>query len=144
MSYNSEIVPHHISKRMYFLNGCWITGSFDTKFTTIVQVDPILQKSKDTKIDNVLNLEWVCFLVTCINVFDISIIFVGPPRGRKWINSNHDIHCEKGSCITFEWIQCHPVLDACWTSLPMGQKKCAAAFWWLIGLVFKGVLTSIW
>ena len=49
---------------MYFLNSCQISGYFDTKFTTIVQIEPILGKSKDPKIDNILNLERVYFLVT--------------------------------------------------------------------------------
>ena len=39
-------------------------GHFDTKITIIAQIEQILQESKDPKIDNILNLERVYFLVT--------------------------------------------------------------------------------
>ncbi len=40
--------------------------SFDTKLITMVQIEPISQRSRDTKIDNILNLERVYILVTCV------------------------------------------------------------------------------
>ncbi len=52
-----------INKSMDFLNSCRISGHFDTRFTTIAQIEQILQESKDPKIDNILNLERVYFLV---------------------------------------------------------------------------------
>ncbi len=64
MNYHGEGTLQSINKRMYFLNSCRISGYFDTKFTTMVQIEPILFKFKDQKIDNILNLEQVYFLVT--------------------------------------------------------------------------------
>ncbi len=58
-----------INKRMYFLNSCQISSHFDTSFTTIAQIEQILQESKDPKIDNILNLERVYFLVTRVTGF---------------------------------------------------------------------------
>ena len=59
MSYNSESALKSINRRSYFPHACRISGYFDTKFIIIAQIEPILQKSKDTKIDNILNLERV-------------------------------------------------------------------------------------
>ncbi len=64
MSYHSESALKSINRRSYFPNACRISGYFDTNFIIIAQIEPILQKSKDTKIDNILNLEQVYFLVT--------------------------------------------------------------------------------
>ncbi len=64
MSYHDKGTIQSIKKRKHLLNGCRISGYFDTKFTTIAQIELILQKSKDPKIDNILNLEQVYFLVT--------------------------------------------------------------------------------
>ena len=50
MSYHSESALKSINKRRYIFQ--------------IAQIEPILQKSKDTKIDNILNLGQVYFLVT--------------------------------------------------------------------------------
>ncbi len=46
------------------MNSCRIAGHFDTRFTTIAQIEQILHESKDPEIDNILNLERVYFLVT--------------------------------------------------------------------------------
>ena len=64
MSYHSESAFPPINKRRSFPNACRIFGYFDTKCTTIVQIEPILQKFEDPKIDKILNLERVYFLVT--------------------------------------------------------------------------------
>ena len=64
MNCHGENTLQPINKRMYFLNSCRISGHFDTKFTTIAQIEKILQEYKDPKIDNILNLERVYFLVT--------------------------------------------------------------------------------
>ena len=53
-----------INNRVHFLNSWRISGYFDTKFTTIAQIEQILQESKDPNIDKILNLERVYFLVT--------------------------------------------------------------------------------
>ncbi len=66
MSYHSESALQPINKRMYFLNAWRISDYFDTKCTTIVQKEPILQKSENPQIDNILNLERVYFLMTCV------------------------------------------------------------------------------
>ena len=66
MNYHSESAFQPINKKRYFSNACRISGYFDTKCTTIVQIEPILQKSEDLKIDNILNLEQVYFLMTRI------------------------------------------------------------------------------
>ncbi len=39
-----------INKSMDFLNSCRISGHFETRFTTIAQIEQILQESKDPKI----------------------------------------------------------------------------------------------
>ena len=57
------------------MNGCWISGYFDTKYTTIVQIEPILQKSEDSEIDNILNLEQVYFLGTLCWAFGVLCSF---------------------------------------------------------------------
>ena len=64
MNCHGENNLQRINKRMCFLNGCRISGHFDTKFTTIAQIGQILQKYKDPKIGIILNLERVYFLVT--------------------------------------------------------------------------------
>ncbi len=71
MSYHSESSLQPINKKMYFLNACRISGYFDTKITTIVQIEPSLQKSEDPKIDNILNLERVYFLMTRVNYHNL-------------------------------------------------------------------------
>ncbi len=67
MNCHGENVLQSINKSMYFMNSCRISGHFDTKFTTIAQIEQILQESKDPKTDNILNLERVYFLVTRVN-----------------------------------------------------------------------------
>ncbi len=44
MNYHDGSAIHPIDKRRYFLNGWRIPGYFDTKFATIVHIEPILQK----------------------------------------------------------------------------------------------------
>ncbi len=64
MNCHGENTLQCINKRMCFLNGCRISGHFDTNFTTKAQTGQILQESKDPKIVNILNFERVYFLVT--------------------------------------------------------------------------------
>ena len=64
MNCHGESTLQVINKRVHFLNSCRISGYFYTKFTTIAQIEQILQESKDPKIYNILNLERVYFLVT--------------------------------------------------------------------------------
>ena len=64
MNCHGENTLQPINKRLDFLKSCRISGHFDTRFTTIAQIEQILQESKDPKIDNILNLERVYFLVT--------------------------------------------------------------------------------
>ena len=66
MNCHGESTLQAINKRVHFLNSCRIFGYFDTKFTTIAQIEQILQESKDPKIDNILNLKQVYFLVARI------------------------------------------------------------------------------
>ena len=67
---------------MYFLNSCRIYGHFDTKFTTIPQIEQILQESKDPKIDHILNLERVYFLMTRVIIHAmIGCLLVGKVLG---------------------------------------------------------------
>ncbi len=69
MNCHGENTLQPINKRMDFLNSYQISGHFATNFTTIAQGEQILQESKDPKIDNILNLERVYFLVarvTCL------------------------------------------------------------------------------
>ncbi len=67
MNYHGESSLQPIKQRRYFVNGCQISGYFETKFTIILQIELILQKSEDTKIDNIFNLKQVYFLVTRVN-----------------------------------------------------------------------------
>ncbi len=53
-----------ISIRDIFLNGCWISAYFDTKFTAVVLIEPILHKFEDLKVAHFLNPKEVYFLVT--------------------------------------------------------------------------------
>ena len=64
MNCHGENTLQPINKRNYFLNSCRISGNFDTKFTTMAQIEQIIQEFRDPKIDNILNLEQVYFLVT--------------------------------------------------------------------------------
>ncbi len=64
MNCHGENTLQPINKRMYFLNSCRISCHFHTKFTTMGQLEQILQESKDPKIDNILDLERGYFLVT--------------------------------------------------------------------------------
>ncbi len=69
MNCHGENTLQPTNKRMDFLNSCRISGHFDTKFTTIAQIEKILQESKDPKIDNILNLKRVYFLVTRVKLW---------------------------------------------------------------------------
>ncbi len=73
---HGENILQPINKRMYFLNSCRISGHFDAKFTRIAQIEKILQEYKDPKIDNILNLERVYFLVTRVMLFVICWIII--------------------------------------------------------------------
>ncbi len=64
MNCHGENTLQPTNKGMDFLNSCRISGHFGTTFTTIAQIKQILQESKDPKIDNILNLERVYFLMT--------------------------------------------------------------------------------
>ncbi len=78
MNCHGENTLQPINKRMDFLNNCRISGHFDTKFTTIAQIEQILQESKDPKIDNILNLEQVYFLMTRVNLSNMqSKVYMG-------------------------------------------------------------------
>ena len=48
------------------MNSCRISDYFDTKFTPLVLIEPILQTFEDLKITNFLNPEQVYFLLTLI------------------------------------------------------------------------------
>ena len=72
-----------INKRMYFLKSCRISGHFDTTFTTIAQIEQILQESKDPKIDNILNLDQVYFLVTRVMYGGLSQRVGDLPMGTR-------------------------------------------------------------
>ena len=72
---------------------------FDTKFTTIVQIEPILQNSEDPKIDKILNLEQVYFLMTRVNYMSI-LLSLG---GSIWFDTYYCVN-GKGSNANLEWI----------------------------------------
>ncbi len=78
MNCHGENTLQPINKRMYFLNSCRISGHFDSKSTTIAQIEQILKESKDPKIGIILNLERVYFLVTRViyGYTPISFLFM--------------------------------------------------------------------
>ena len=90
---------------MYFLIGCRISGYFDTKFTTIVQIELILQQSEDQKIDNILNLEQVYFLVTRV----ISEYKYFPDHARK-TNDKIIYSIKKAPGVRCDWNKGFPLL----------------------------------
>ena len=79
MNCHGENTLQPINKRMDFLNSCRSSGHFDTKFTTIAQIEQILQESKDPKIGYILNLEQVYFLLTRVMY---SFLLMQPPLKR--------------------------------------------------------------
>ncbi len=73
MDCHCENTLQAINKRMDFLNSCGISGHFDTKSTTLAQIEHILQESTDPKIDNILTLERVYFLVTRVTCAQVAV-----------------------------------------------------------------------
>ena len=49
-----------------FLEDGWVSGYFDTKYITILQIDQILHNFEDQKIADFFNLEQVNFRVTLV------------------------------------------------------------------------------
>ena len=77
MSYHGENALQHINQESFSLNSCRISGYFDTKFTAVGIIEPILHKFEDLKIINFLNPEQVYFLVAhvmCMHVH-IHVVF---------------------------------------------------------------------
>ncbi len=66
MTYYGEIALKPIFQEGYFLNSWWISSYFDTKFTTVVQIEEISCKFEDPKFAQILNLKEVYFLETCV------------------------------------------------------------------------------
>ena len=66
MSYHGENALQYINRGSFSLNGCQISGYFDTRFSAVAIIDPILHKFEDLKIVNFLNPEQVYFLVACV------------------------------------------------------------------------------
>ncbi len=69
MSYHGESPVKYINQGSFFLNGCRIPGYFDTKFTAVALIEPILYNFKDLKIANFLNPEQVYFLMTRVKCY---------------------------------------------------------------------------
>ncbi len=72
----------YINLISYFLDSWQISCYFDTKFTTVAQIEQILWKFKDPKIAKILNLEEVYFLVTRVK-YDRPFI-LGDDKGTFW------------------------------------------------------------
>ena len=72
MNCHGECTLQAINKRVHFLNSCRISGYFDTKFTTIAQIEQILQESEDLKIDNILSLERVYFIMYLVTLSSLG------------------------------------------------------------------------
>ena len=64
ISYHGENALQYINQGSFSLNGCRFSGYFDTKFTAVAIIEPILHKFEDLKIVNFLNPEQVYFLMT--------------------------------------------------------------------------------
>ncbi len=72
MNCHGECTVQAINNRVHFLNSCRISGYFDTKFTTIAQIEQILQESEDLKIDNILSLERVYFIMYLVTLSSLG------------------------------------------------------------------------
>ncbi len=66
MSCCGERAFKHINQGSIFLDVCRISGYFDTKFTAVVLIEPILHKFGELKNAKFLNPEEVYFLVTSV------------------------------------------------------------------------------
>ena len=66
MTLPGEKAFEYINQRNYFLDDWRISCYFDTKSTTVVQIEQILRKFWEPKIVKILNPEEVYFLVTRI------------------------------------------------------------------------------
>ncbi len=110
MTLPGEKALKYLNQKSYFLNGQGISCYFDTKYTTVVQIEQILQKFKYPKIAKILNPEEVYFLVTCVtSVFPLLPLhsqkqsahwavdltaqvvpcWLGPPGGSNWSIWSH-------------------------------------------------------
>ena len=66
ISYHSENAVRYIRQRRYFPKDDRISGHFDTKYMTVLQVEQILHNFEDQKMANFSDLEQVNFLVTLV------------------------------------------------------------------------------
>ena len=66
MSCCGESALKHINWGSIFLNDYQVSGHFDTKYTAVLLIEPILHKFEDLKITNFFNPEEVYFLTTFI------------------------------------------------------------------------------
>ena len=69
ISYPGGNAVRYIKEKSYFLKDGRISGYFDTKYVTVLQIEQILHISKEQKIANFLNLEQVNFCVTLVICF---------------------------------------------------------------------------
>ena len=60
----AKVLSSTSAREVFFLNGCRISGYFDTKFTAVVLIEPILHTFEDQKVAHFFNPEEVNFLVT--------------------------------------------------------------------------------
>ena len=70
ISYHGENAVRDIKQRGYFLKDSRISGYFDTKYVTVLQIEQILHSFKDQK---KINLEQVNFCVTLVNISQCTI-----------------------------------------------------------------------
>ena len=66
ISYHRGNPVRNIEQKGYFIKDGRISGYFDTKYVTVVQIEQILHNFNDQKIANIFNLEQVNFRVTLI------------------------------------------------------------------------------
>ena len=74
LSCHDESTVKHINQCIFYLNGCRISGYFDTKFNAVGLIELILHKFEDLKISNFLNPEEVYFLVTRVICAYIALL----------------------------------------------------------------------
>ncbi len=82
MSWHGEGARKDINWGSIFLNDCQISCYFDTKYTAVVLIEPILHKFEDQKITNFFNPEEVYFLVTPVSLLTELLVATRNPTGR--------------------------------------------------------------
>ncbi len=66
ISYHGGNAVRYIKQMGNFMKGAKISGYFDTKFMTVLQIEKILYNFEDQKCSHFFNLEQVNFRVTLV------------------------------------------------------------------------------